>query len=79
MSAEAATDSGAAGVSTTERKARKSSSAPGVFNINDLGKYLHTKERENLTDPVSEQEGTKIAVAAETQKLGWWDLIGTLP
>jgi len=36
------------------RAARKSSSAPGVFNINDL-----------------EKEGTKIEIAAETQKLNW--------
>lgn len=52
--------------------ARKSSSYPGVFNINDLGKFsvYHKGHLAVLTLGI-EKEGTKIEIAPETQKLNW--------
>ena len=53
------------------RAARKSSSAPGVMNINDLGKSFPTTPSCSVLTFRPETEGTKIEIAAETQKLNW--------
>ena len=56
---------------TVPKAARKSSSAPGVMNINDLGKALPSLGGCAFPDDGAETEGTKIEIAPDTQKLNW--------
>lgn len=54
-----------------ETKRRTTSSAPGVMNINDLGKYLLLSNSTLANSLLQEKEGVKIKIAPETQKSGW--------
>ena len=62
---------------------RASSSAAGVYNINDLGKlkpsfdnvdqdlFCHAITREGKADKCVEKEGKELQIAKETQRLNW--------
>jgi hypothetical protein len=69
-------DSAIAGVSDDHpkdahpTKRRTTSSAPGVMNINDLGKRRPVGPSARA-DTCVEKEGTKIEVSPDTQKTGW--------
>ena len=82
-------DSAVSGLSSsppTEKKVghrRASSSAAGVYNINDLGKasvsscqcsspcYAYVLV-EDAADSEAEKEGIELQIAKETQKLNWF-------
>lgn len=81
-------DSAVSGLSsspTEEKKGhrRASSSAAGVYNINDLGEEtrapLQSREHYRCTDDFMtktnqrlEKEGKELEIAKETQKLNWY-------
>lgn len=58
---------------TKPKHRRKSSSAPGVHNILDLGKFRRpsAKQRTQRSQPTAEKEGVELQIAPETQKLNW--------
>lgn len=58
---------------TKPKHRRKSSSAPGVHNILDLGKFRRpsSNQRTQRSQPTAEKEGAELQIAPETQKLNW--------
>ena len=58
---------------------RASSSAAGVYNINDLGELMRALNRCSLPDIIQgraadkciEKEGKELTIAKETQRLNW--------
>lgn len=73
-------DSAVQGLSSSppkEKAHRRASSAaaPGVYNVNDLGKPMPTVnqscDKSYINSIVSEAEGIDLELAVETQKTGW--------
>lgn len=70
-------DSAVQGLSSSPPKEkghrRASSSAAGVYNINDLGKLYncYPPTKVILLTHVPEKEGIDLEIAIETQKTGW--------
>lgn len=72
------------------KRRQSSAAAAGVYNIKDLGMFPFLLPvgytgmwswgwSEDDADAVIEEEGKKIEIAKETQKLNWWIYLHPLP